>query len=1042
MPPNFETFRNFSTRFDRYRRRPTRGQDSNGDNSTAQQQPDQAQPSDTVPRSGPSQSFISKHSSIQQAPAMTHSAGQKAFSQPSRQQPRSSNTIASSSMADAIPSGPQDAFANANAEAQQVHQLALTTHHKGKAQADQLASGSKSNPIDLTQSTSNFVDFTGSSDPHNLYKAPALYAPSTAASGSTGSKVPTGTVPPSQSHRKKFDILRDGTTGFVPPPGFPPLAPFTASSIPGPPTNRYAVYDPQHHIPGQGVGSLDTSGDEAYALALQSEWNEQILTANPSNEPGHGAGHEPGPSSDSQPAGLFADAFQYASGLYTWGGNHLDSAPSVIQPFGSSSQTNWWLKAEAELTGVESDGHEWATSESSSDSEKSMEDIAFTTAVSEELTPLRQFGHTSLERACAGCHKKINLGPKSIPNMTRRWVTRTGSVVLASLCQNHTCKANTCLGCGKLIPTFAKKHAVRLVAISGKQLTVEWCCEEGRLFALWALACGWEIQESRHRFMSTVNKARKRGPPKIVVSSQGSPMRNNQPANAKGVGYGSERPNFSPFTYSKRIAAPTAQPIIKKRDPREELAREAYFRILAVLLPSYELENDFDMDPPRFLTSLLSRSPLVEQTAMMLSNDAIDEISGKYHLYDGMLEFVYTLGSHTATAKLVYSDRNIYHAKGGSLLDVCFDDPKGKGKITVKDTGKSLATLLSNLATQSQTVLRHAKGNANEFNNKEGQNLLALSQRLSDISALHAINMQRFRTEMEINEDGGNTIDFSQWHLENCVSDTPDEAILSNFHFAQEAVGAASHAPPRGRMKRLITELSTLQTSLPEGIFVRHGSSRLDVMKVLIIGPKGTPYEHGFFEFDLYCGLDYPNSPPKMQFRTTNCGQTRFNPNLYEDGKICLSLLGTWSGEPWRANQSTVLQVLISIQSMILCEQPWYNEPGRENCENKTQSVRYNNEVRSWTLQYALLPWIHATRAPTRANGSATGPVANAGINVEALGVNMAPVWCETANLYLRANAKEIAESAMQANLKSKNAMLHTACQTTCAELRNKGYLS
>ncbi|OTA76487.1 hypothetical protein M434DRAFT_42482, partial [Hypoxylon sp. CO27-5] len=149
-------------------------------------------------------------------------------------------------------------------------------------------------------------------------------------------------------------------------------------------------------------------------------------------------------------------------------------------------------------------------------------------------------------------------------------------------------------------------------------------------------------------------------------------------------------------------------------------------------------------------------------------------------------------------------------------------------------------------------------------------------------------------------------------------------------------------------------ELSTLQTSLPEGIFIYHGSSRLDVMKILIIGPKHTPYEHGLFEFDLWCPMDYPNSPPKMKFRTTNGGRTRFNPNLYEDGKICLSLLGTWSGEPWRASQSTLLQVLVSIQSMILCEQPWYNEPGREDYENKAQSAKYNNDVRTWTMQYAL----------------------------------------------------------------------------------------
>ena len=54
----------------------------------------------------------------------------------------------------------------------------------------------------------------------------------------------------------------------------------------------------------------------------------------------------------------------------------------------------------------------------------------------------------------------------------------------------------------------------------------------------------------------------------------------------------------------------------------------------------------------------------------------------------------------------------------------------------------------------------------------------------------------------------------------------------------------------------------------------------------------------------------------------------RFNPNLYNCGKVCLSLLGTWySGrdEGWIPNLSTIKQVGISIQSIILVENPFFN---------------------------------------------------------------------------------------------------------------------
>ena len=72
--------------------------------------------------------------------------------------------------------------------------------------------------------------------------------------------------------------------------------------------------------------------------------------------------------------------------------------------------------------------------------------------------------------------------------------------------------------------------------------------------------------------------------------------------------------------------------------------------------------------------------------------------------------------------------------------------------------------------------------------------------------------------------------------------------------------------------------------------------------------------------------------PSPLQLLTT--GGVRFNPNLYACGKVCLSLLGTWAGgrgEGWIAGTSTMLQVVLSIQALILVETPYYNEPGYES---------------------------------------------------------------------------------------------------------------
>lgn len=79
-------------------------------------------------------------------------------------------------------------------------------------------------------------------------------------------------------------------------------------------------------------------------------------------------------------------------------------------------------------------------------------------------------------------------------------------------------------------------------------------------------------------------------------------------------------------------------------------------------------------------------------------------------------------------------------------------------------------------------------------------------------------------------------------------------------------------------------------------VFVRCDTDRVDVMRALIFGSETTPYANGAFLYDLFFKNDYPNTPPSCHIITTGGNQIRFNPNLYAEGKVCLSLLGTWGG--------------------------------------------------------------------------------------------------------------------------------------------------
>ncbi|KAJ3092442.1 hypothetical protein HK100_006943, partial [Physocladia obscura] len=144
---------------------------------------------------------------------------------------------------------------------------------------------------------------------------------------------------------------------------------------------------------------------------------------------------------------------------------------------------------------------------------------------------------------------------------------------------------------------------------------------------------------------------------------------------------------------------------------------------------------------------------------------------------------------------------------------------------------------------------------------------------------------------------------------------------------------------------------SLLSKNLPQGILVRAYDDRIDLIRVLIVGPESTPYEGCLFLFDVSLPPDFPTVPPLVHFHSHTFGMGRINPNLYEDGKVCLSLLGTWSGkstETW-SSKATLLQLVISLQSLVLTRSPYFNEPGFEqqagSSEGEANSRLYNERV-------------------------------------------------------------------------------------------------
>ena len=184
-------------------------------------------------------------------------------------------------------------------------------------------------------------------------------------------------------------------------------------------------------------------------------------------------------------------------------------------------------------------------------------------------------------------------------------------------------------------------------------------------------------------------------------------------------------------------------------------------------------------------------------------------------------------------------------------------------------------------------------------------------------------------------------------------------------HFYNSMLKGKASSPSVLKTKRINSEIKMLSKNLPlnytNSIFLKYDESRMDLMKSLIIGSDDTPYASGVYIYDIFLDDTYPNSPPKMNLITTGNNTIRFNPNLYTNGYICLSLLGTWSGdniEKWNSQTSNILQILLSIQSIVMSEGVYFNEPGyssdKNSLANKALNLGYSNIVRYANVKFAM----------------------------------------------------------------------------------------
>lgn len=83
------------------------------------------------------------------------------------------------------------------------------------------------------------------------------------------------------------------------------------------------------------------------------------------------------------------------------------------------------------------------------------------------------------------------------------------------------------------------------------------------------------------------------------------------------------------------------------------------------------------------------------------------------------------------------------------------------------------------------------------------------------------------------------------------------------------------------------------------------------------------------------------------------CLLDRLKFDVYRNGKVCLSILGTWDGPAWSSAES-LSSVLLSIQS-LMCPKPYHNEPGYESRGDTATIAEYNDYIQYETLRVAVI---------------------------------------------------------------------------------------
>ena len=579
--------------------------------------------------------------------------------------------------------------------------------------------------------------------------------------------------------------------------------------------------------------------------------------------------------------------------------------------------------------------------------------------VGQALKDLQKWAKAIFATKCRKCQTAYLMKDFDVGQYFASWMAKRDPKdafsICSVVCPDQACGAETCLGCDRK-PRLGKNTA------TANGLELDWCCTGGAVFALWVVLCMYDEEELKIQSQSDKIVAANTPKPNMFNSIYGNQQ--------KGTGYGGgyALPGFAMFSSGLRPtgARLNFQQVGEKTD-------DVTKNMLALAI---ELLPEAHREAHPALCAMIQLSLLQDKAGSLLRNDSLRNVTPRGNLYYAVFEWVNRLGKHPDLQYLVCDERypkkrsaGIQALSIGDTRDDINSGPAGDRALVLCDSEEgmdpSLFGCMSNLATQSSNVISAAEAVSGEFKSRSGQDILTIARR---IRGIHKSLAKKSRDPQRRPQTKDKATVWQWYHQHYRVEFVPNMISFMRSDLAQ-AAGALSYSKP-DRVRRIAVEIAEMSTGLPPNIFVRADEARPDCVKSLIVGPEGTPYQGGLFEFDILCGPQYPDQPPIVQFRTTGGGIVNFNPNLYANGKVCLSLLNTWHGgsaeEKWISGKSTLCSVLVSIQAMILCDHPIENEPRFENYVGTPTSQLIDHKLQARTVNYAMLDWL---RVPEMRNG-------------------------------------------------------------------------